>query len=181
MRLLRRWLANTRATAAVEFALTVPLLLLLLAGIVEVGRAFQVYTVVNRLATQYATTWADCSDAPSGTCSTEMSNFVATSSIANIVPQLTAASLTLRMLQVSITSGGTISVVYASPSGATLSASETTLVQNTCQPVLAIPQTCSAVVVTASYAHSLVYFQALMTSYLSSHLSPSYSVAQLKS
>lgn len=50
-------------TAAIEFAFIVPIMLMLFAGVVEIGRAFQVYNAVDRLATQYAITWSDCSEA----------------------------------------------------------------------------------------------------------------------
>ena len=52
-----------------------PLMLMFMAGIVEFGRAFQVYSAVNRLATRYAVSWADCSDKTAGTCSSEMATY----------------------------------------------------------------------------------------------------------
>jgi Flp pilus assembly protein TadG len=168
--LMRRWLRSDRATAALEFGLTVPTLLLFIGGIVEFGRAFQVYAVVNRLAAQYAIVWADCSDpSNTGVCSTEMTNYTAANAIANIAPQLVASRLTLQMFQV-LMSGTTPTIVYAYPTGATLSTAQATLSSGQ-----------SAVIVTASYSHTLVYFSALMTPFLGSHLTPAYTIVQLKS
>ena len=61
---------------------------MMFAAVVEAGRLFQVYDATNRLATQYAIVFADCSDIPAGTCNTELAALGSSSAIANIVPQL---------------------------------------------------------------------------------------------
>ena len=114
---------STSATAAIEFAFIAPVLLTMLAAVVEVCRLFQVYNATNRLATQYAITWSDCSDQPAGACNTELSSFSSSALSANLVPQLQASALTLRMYQVDM-NGSTPTVTYAYPAGATLTAAE---------------------------------------------------------
>ena len=47
-----RFASSTRATAAVEFAILVPVLLLFAGGITEFGRSFAVTDAANRLATR---------------------------------------------------------------------------------------------------------------------------------
>jgi Flp pilus assembly protein TadG len=172
-KLIRSWTRAERATAAIEFALIVPVLLLLMAGIFEFGRAFQVYEAVNRLVAQYAIAWADCSDTPVGTCSTELSAYTAGNAIANIAPQLKSANLTLQMFQISM-SGTTPTVVYAYPAGGSMSAAQIAAAK------AAFTNGQSAVVVSATYTHSLI-FATLMTSFLSNYLTPTYTVVQLKS
>ena len=152
----------------------VPIIVLLFAAIVEFGRIFQVYAATNRLATQYAIAWADCSDDPAGTCQTELGYYTSSYTIANIAPQLTASALTLTMFEVQM-SGTTPTVVYAYPSGATLTAAQTSAATAT----FGSGQT--GVIVTASYAHTLIFFSTLMTPYLGAALNPTYTVVQLKS
>jgi Flp pilus assembly protein TadG len=166
------WLASS-ATAAIEFAFIVPLMLVLFAGVIEVGRAYQVYNATNRLATQYAIAWADCSDSPVGTCNSELGYFNSASSIANIAPQLHANLLSLTMFQVTM-SGSTPNVIYASPSGATPSASQ----NSAAAAVLTNGQ--SGIIVTATYNHTLAFFQTLMSPALSSYLTASFTAVQLK-
>jgi Flp pilus assembly protein TadG len=171
---LRKFSASKRAAAAVEFALIVPVVVFLFGAIVEYGRIFRVYAATNRLATQFAIAWADCSDSPAGTCKTELNAYSASYTIANIAPQLTPASLTLTMFQIQM-SGTTPTIVYSYPAAATLTAAQTTLAQAN----FASGQT--GVIVYASYAHSLDFFNTLLTPLLGSYLTPSYTVAQLKS
>jgi Flp pilus assembly protein TadG len=171
--LISRWLRSTDGTAAIEFALVAPLLLLLAGATVEFGGILKVYNATDRLAAQYAISWADCSDLPAGTCQTELATYTAAATISNVAPQLTPANLTLKMFQLQM-SGSTPTVVYAYPSGATLTSQQTTAAQ----AVLQSGQ--SGVLVTASYQHSLNLFSVLMTSYLASKLNPSYTVVQLK-
>jgi len=172
--LRRGWLSSKRATAATEFALIAPVLLLFIGGVVEFGRIFEAYSVTNRLATQYAIAYADCSDYPAGTCSTEISNYTAANAIANFAPQLVASQLTLQMFQLSM-SGTTPTIVYAYPTGATLSAAQTAAAQ------AAFSNGQSGVLVTATYTHSLIFFSAIMSTYLGRYLTPTYTVTQLKS
>ena len=69
------------ATSAIEFAFVAPVMLLMMAGITEIGRYYSVYDAANRLADQYASAWADCSDVPAGTCATELSTFSSANTI----------------------------------------------------------------------------------------------------
>lgn len=173
-RWIRAFAGSNRGTAAVEFAILVPVLLLFAAGVTEFGRYFAVSDAANRLATQYAAAWADCSDVPAGTCSTELSTFASANVIANVAPQLIASRTTLTMFQVSM-SGTTPTIVSAYPSGGALSAPQVTAAR------ASFTNGQSGVVVTVAYNHSLAYFSNLMSPYLSSLLSISYTVTQLKS
>ena len=169
----RRFMGHRGANAAIEFALVLPVMLMFMAGIVEIGRAFQVYSSVDRLATRYAVAWADCSDTPTGTCQTEMASYTSSYAMKNMVPQLTN-TITLRMLEVSIASG-VATVIYATPAGATLTTAELA----TAQTAIANGQT--GVVVTVNYTHTLVFFARLMAPFLGPSRSIVYTVAQLKS
>jgi Flp pilus assembly protein TadG len=171
--LLSKLVRSNAGTAAIEFAIVVPILLLLFAGTIEVGRAYQVYNQVNRLASQYAIAWADCSDVPAGTCNSELSNFNSTFSISNIAPQLLTAQLSITMFQVTM-SGTTPTVVYASPAGATPSTAQSTAAA----AILTNGQ--SGVIVTGTYAHTLQFFSAMMSPTLSSYLTASFTAVQLK-
>jgi Flp pilus assembly protein TadG len=162
------------AAAASEFALILPIIVLMFAAIVEFGAIFQVYAATNRIATQYAIAWADCSDSPAGTCQTELNTYTASYTIANIAPQLTASSLTLTMFEVQM-SGTTPTVVYSYPSGATLTAAQTAAAQ------AAFSASQTGVIVTASYVHTLQFFSVFMTPFLGGNLNPTYTVVQLKS
>jgi len=164
---------SRRGTAAIEFALVAPLLLLLTAGIVEFGRIYVVYDAIDRIASQYAIAWADCTDSPAGACQTEISSYASTNTLTNFTPQIFSARLTLQMFQITM-SGTTPTIVYASPTGATLSSAQTSLAQST------FSSGQSAVIVTATYSHSLAYFPTFMTRYLGAYLTPSFTVAQLK-
>jgi len=173
-RALARIWSSRRGTALTEFAIILPVVIFMFAGIIEFGRIFQVYAALNRLATQYSIAWADCSDDPAGTCDTELGEYTSSYTIANFAPQLNAGSLTLTMFQVQM-SGSTPTVVYAYPSGATLTAAQTSAASST----FASGQT--GVIVTASYTHSLIFFNQLMTPLLGGVLNPTYTVVQLKS
>jgi len=200
-----RFFRAARATAAIEFALVAPVLLLLIAGVVEFGNIFQVYNSVNRLASQYAIAWADCSDtstsgSSTGLCSSagELANYTPANAITNIFPQLRNFSSqgNLRMFQISMTAAVPViatpstspSGVYQYPATATLSAAEIAAAQTLCpQPVSA--STCPSdptkpvigVIVTASYTYTPLYFPTIMNSILLGHFTPTYTVAQLKS
>jgi len=171
---LLRFSRATRAAAASEFALILPVIILMFAAIVEFGAIFQVYAATNRVATQFAIAWADCSDSPVGTCQTELNTYTASFTIANIAPQLTASHLTLQMFEVQM-SGTTPTIVYAYPSSATLTAAQVVAAQAAFSP----SQT--GVIVTASYVHTLQFFSVLMTPFLGANLNPTYTVVQIKS
>jgi Flp pilus assembly protein TadG len=172
--LIQRFRTSRDANAAVEFALISPIALLLLAGVVETGRLIEVYDATNRLANQYAIAWADCSDQPAGTCSTELNSYTSAYSIANFVPELTAANVTLSMFEVTM-SGSTPNVVYSYPSTATMSPAQIAAAQ------AAFSSGQIGVVVTASYSHSLIFFSKEMSPLLGASLTPTYTTAQLKS
>lgn len=146
---------------------------MMFAGVVEVGRLFQVYNATNRLATQYANVFADCSDSPAGICNNELAALGSPNAIANIVPQLQASLLSVNIFQVSM-SGTTPTVVYCFPAGASLTASQKLAAQG----VLLSGD--SGVVITATYNHSLQFFRTLMSSWLGGALSPSYTAVQIK-
>jgi Flp pilus assembly protein TadG len=164
---------QTRGTAATEFALIFPIVMLLCAGIVEFGRLFAVYEATNRIAAQFALSWADCSDTPAGYCQTELSTYASSNTLANIAPQLYTANLTLQMFLVSM-SGTTPTVQYYSGNSSTLTATQTSAAQGS------IPSGGTGVVVTATYAHSLQFFGTVMGPWLNNYLTPSYTVAQRK-
>ena len=164
---------DRRATAAIEFVFVLPVLLSVFAGVIEFGRGWQVYGAVNRLATRYAASWADCNDQPSGACGTEMALYTPAAAMKNIAPQLTNAT-TLRMVEVTI-SGTVASVLYATPSGATLTPAELAIARSV------IPSGQTGVIVTVTYQHTLVFFQQLMTPFLGASRTITYTVAQLKS
>jgi Flp pilus assembly protein TadG len=186
---------GTRATAATEFALIAPILLILIAGVVEFGNIFQVYNSVNRLASQYAIAWADCADS-SGSCSSagELANYTPANAIANIFPQLQnfSGKGQLRMFQVSMAAAVPVITtpsilppgVYEYPTVAVLSATEIAASQTFLCPQPVSASTCtgqSGVIVTASYTYTPLYFPTLMTSILNGHFTPTYTVAQLMS
>jgi Flp pilus assembly protein TadG len=165
---------SKRGSALIEFAFLAPALILLIGGIVEFGRIFYAYKAVNRLATQYAVSWADCYDSPAGTCLTEISLYTSSYSLQNLAPLLNTANVSIEMIQVSM-NGTTPSVTYAYPSGSTLTTSQTSLAQ------LTFKSGQSGVIVTVTYTHTLVYFLKIMKSFLGSYLTPSCTALQLKS
>jgi Flp pilus assembly protein TadG len=169
----RNFMRSRSGSAAIEFAFIAPIMLMMIAGVVELGRLYQVYNGTNRLATQYAIVYADCSDVPTGNCSTEATSLGSQSAISNIEPQLRTSLLSVTIFQVSM-SGSTPTIVYSYPSGATLTTSQVAAAQG----LLAAGQ--SGVVVTATYNHTLQFFPALMTLYLGSVLTASYTTVQLK-
>ncbi len=173
-RALRDLARATCGNAAIEFAFTAPIMLLLIAGSFETGVLFSVYNATNRLATQYAIAWSDCSDSPAGACQAELLVYTAPATIANVVPQLTPASVTLQMFMVQM-NGSSPTVVYAYPAAASLSAGQTAAAQ----AAFASGQT--GVVVTATYQHSLTVLKPLMTPILGTKLQPAYTITQLKS
>jgi Flp pilus assembly protein TadG len=174
MHALRRLWRSVEGTAAIEFALAAPLMLLVAGGIVEFGLIFKVYNGVDRLAAQYAIAWSDCSDYPAGTCQTELANYTTSSAVSNIAPQLQPSNLTLQMFQVQMDNANNPSIIYSYPSTATLTAAQT----SAAQAALSAGQV--GVLVTASYQYSLQFFSTLMTPFLGAKLNPSYTIVQLK-
>jgi len=170
--LARKFLASRRGAAAVEFAFIAPVMVLMAAGVYECGGIFQSLTAVNRLASQYAISWADCSDLPVGACNTELGLYDTTSAIQNVAPQLTGA-VTLQMYQVA-KSGSILTVTYAYPSSAGLNAAQTTAAN----AVLSSGQ--SGVVVTVNYTYTLSIFSGVLSGIIPASVPISYTVAQLK-
>ncbi|MBV9077862.1 MAG: pilus assembly protein [Methylobacteriaceae bacterium] len=171
---LRSLLRRTDGTAIVEFSLVLPVMLLMTAGVVEYGVAFQAFNGANRLAAQYAAAWADCSDNPAGTCATELTTLASTMTVANIVPQLAQSRLTLTLAQVQMSSSGPVAV-YAYPTGRSLTDAEKTAAAAT------IPTGQVGVVVTTTYTHQFQLFSAFLSGVPSNWLSATYTIAQLKS
>ena len=171
--LFGRFLRGQAATAAIEFAIVVPVMIGMMGGGFELGRAFQSYNAVNRLATQYAFVWADCSDSPVGTCLTELGNYTPSASLANIAPQLTTANIGLRMFQVMV-AGSNVNVVYAYPTGQTPTAAE----QAAATSALTDGQT--GVIVSVSYVYSLLVFGTLMSPIIGPSYTMAFTVVQLK-
>jgi Flp pilus assembly protein TadG len=162
--LIRGFLSARAGSAAVEFAIIVPVMIAITAGALELGRAFQAYDAANRLATQYAFTWSDCS---------ELNAFTASSSLANIVPQLITNNIGLRMFQVTV-AGSNVNVVYAYPSGQTLTSAEQTAATAT----LTNGQT--GVVVSVNYVHYLIAFAGVMSSVIGPSYTMTFTVVQVK-
>lgn len=177
LRALHRLLRSERGTAAVEFALIAPFMLLIAAGIVEIGLTFKVNNSVNRLASQYAIGWSDCYDS-STTCADELANYWTPRVVKSMAPQLDYADITkLKMLQVTRGAGNTFTVDASKrySKGGTdysLSAAETTLALQTLDPGNV------GVVVTVTYNRTLQFFDALLPESL--EIDPSYTVVQLK-
>ncbi len=189
MRSLVKLFRSSRGTATIEFALLVPILMLLTGGIVEFGRIYMVYDQTDRLANQYANAWADCVDGATQNCATttssgsagELGELSGANTVGNIFPMLQSANLTLQMFEVTLNSTASPTVLY--PSGGSLGTAQTNAI--TAAGFNAAKYNGQyAVIVTATYQHSLMYFSSVMTPFLnptgSSLLKPSYTVAQLK-
>jgi Flp pilus assembly protein TadG len=170
---MNRFRHDNRGIASIEFALLASTLLLLAAGTVELSRCLQMYRAINRLTTQYAIAWADCTDTPAGTCRTELANYVTSGAIANIAPELTTALVSIRMFQVTM-SGSTPTVTYSFPNGSALSTTERAMAVNL------LADTQAGVIVTGSYTHTVTFFPKVMNAALAPYLSPSFTVAQMK-
>ncbi len=160
-----------RASVAIEFAILAPVMLMLGGGMYVLGSLLHVNSTVNKLAMQYAVSFANCSDTSVGACGTELAQYETAPAIKNIFPQLYSAELTLTMAQ-AIMNGTTPTVEY--PVGGTLTAAQTTAMQ----AVVASGQT--GVVVTATYVFYPLVLQPLMAPFIGSSITVSYTVAQLK-
>ncbi len=172
---------SRRGNAATEFAFILPIMLLFIGGVVEFGRIYQTYNAVNRLATRYAVTYADCFDTPAGACDNntghELAIFSSTTAIKNIVPQLTnTGSMTVLMYDLTMSS--------ATPPAATVKYSNTAVPLTSAQlstAQTAIGPSQEGVLVTVSYTHQLLFFSQLIAPFIpASKLAVSYTVAQRK-
>ena len=125
-----RFLKDRGATSAIEFAFILPILLTLIGGTVEFGRWFVTFDAVNRLAARYASVYSDCNDNPSGlpvspqACNAELALYWPAAAIANVAPQLSNGTTSVRMFQVQYSSTGTATVVYSYPANATMTSAE---------------------------------------------------------
>jgi Flp pilus assembly protein TadG len=172
MPVLKRFLRAREGAAIMEFAFVVPIILLLAAGIAELGRAYHIYNSTNKLAVQYAEAWADCKTA----CQSELNYYTNANVISNSVPIINPSALTLRMLWVTA-NGASTTVSYSSPSGvtwATMSAAEQAKITGG-----VIPAGTAGVIVSASYTVTPQYFPAEMSTLMGSPLTASYTVAQV--
>jgi Flp pilus assembly protein TadG len=165
--------AQRRAVVSIEFAIIAPVMVLMAGGAVEMGLLLRVYTATQRLAVQYAISYADCPDTVSGACQTEAAEYATASAIGNVAPQLVPGQLTLTIIQAHMT-GTTPAAVYAYPVGSTLTATQIAAVD-----AVSLSGE-NAVVVTAAYQHTLLYFPAMMNPLIGQALQFSYTVAQLK-
>ncbi len=159
--------------------------MLLVAGITEFGRIFEVYTATDRLAAAYAFSWAYCPDS-NGSCGTELSTYTNPIAISNVVPQLTLANLSLTMAEYSVIDvagviGAPILVYQGGYQSQPTDLAATAVAAATYTVATAQPNSTQYVVVAiATYQHSISFFSYLMTPYLSSYLRPTYTVAQIK-
>jgi Flp pilus assembly protein TadG len=169
----RRFARCRRGSVAVEFSFLAPILIVMMAGLFEVGHAFQTLTAANELASQYAISWADCTDNPAGTCNTEIGLYSPAAAIGNIAPQLTTTGVTLQMFQVSM-NGTTPTVTYSYPTGSSLTAAQTTAAQN------ALSSGQNGVIVTVQYTYTLTMLPAPLSGILPSSFPMNFTVVQLK-
>jgi Flp pilus assembly protein TadG len=172
-RLLAAFGADRRAVVAIEFAIIAPVMLLLAGGVFEIGSLLHANAAVNRLAMQYAVSFANCSDTSAGACQTELNQYATTAALGNIAPQLSSALVTLSMAQVTM-NGTSPTIEYASPTGLTLSAAQTAALQ------AAVASGQAGVVVTVTYKYSPLVFTTLMAPYIGSSFTLTYTAAQLK-
>ena len=169
----RRLLGSDRGSAAVEFSIIAPVLILLMAGAFEIGRALQSVQTVNKLASQFAIAWADCTDEPVTACQAEMVQYTNSATIANLAPQL-SNPVTLQMYQITSTSGAP-TVQYTYPVGTVPTAAQISAAQQ----VLTSPGQ-SGVIVTVSYTYQMAIFTGLLSKVIPSTIPMSYTVVQMK-
>lgn len=182
--LLRHFIRDRRATSAIEFSFILPIMLTLIAGVVEFGRWFQAYDGTNRLAARYAAVYADCNDNPSNAtpspqaCKSELASYWPATAITNVAPQLSNGPVTVRMFQVQYSSTGTATIVYSYPANATLSAAEASAGAATIYNA-GLPE--MGVIVTVQYSYAAMFFPALFQQLApNANLALTYTVAQRK-
>jgi Flp pilus assembly protein TadG len=166
---------DRNGSVAIEFAFVAPVMMMLAGGIFVLGSLLRANAAVNRLAMQYAISFADCSDTSSGVCLTELNQYETTAALGNIAPQLAVANLTLTMAQVQM-NGTTPTVEY--PSGLSLTATQNSALQAvvTAGSVSGL----TYVVVTATYIYTPPLFASVMQPIIGSSVTLSSTVAQLK-
>ncbi len=152
-------------------------MLLLAGGIFVIGSILRANSALNRLALQYANSFADCSDTSTGVCQTELNEYATVFALGNIAPQLLVSNLTLTMAQVKM-NGSTPTIEYAYPTNLSLSATQTSALQTAAQDVAVSGQT--YVVVTATYLYQPLILGPVMTPITGSTVTLSYTVAQEK-
>jgi Flp pilus assembly protein TadG len=166
---------DRRASAGIEFVVCGFAISLLAGGVFELGSLMVANAQLNRLAMQYANSYADCSDATSGACQTELNLYVSSTALEYMAPQLTPADVSLTMAQVKM-NGSTPSIDYIYPTGGSLTAAQTTAL--TAATSVGTGQT--GVVVTVTYPYRLLIFSTLMAPIIGSSWTLTYTVAQLK-
>ena len=196
----RTFFKNRRGNAGTEFAFILPIMLLFIGGIVEFGRFFLAYNEANRLASRYAIVYADCSDSAldaASWCTSSahptfslQNTFASSVVLGNLVPQLTAGSVAVRMFYVTMSAAGAAQTYKnAYPVGATFDSPSTATVPTNTELQSAKnatsyggnPQAGDVVVVTITYTHQLLFFSKIMGSFLPpSLLTVTYTVAQRK-
>jgi Flp pilus assembly protein TadG len=177
----RQW-RHTRSVAAVEFAIILPVMMLMVAGIVEFGAILQVYKATNRLATQYALSWADCYDGGTVTCQMELATYTNATTIANLAPQLTINNLSLTLAEVTVKDGAPTIVTsggYPSANAGQL-ATATSVAASAFTATAKPSESQTIVVVVAQYNHTLDFLPAFVSPFLANALTANYTVSQLK-
>ena len=182
--LLSRFTHDRRATSALEFSFVLPVMLTLIAGMVEFGRWFQAYDGVNRLAARYAAVYSDCNDNPNNlqtspqACNTELTQYWPPAAIANIAPQLSNGTASIRMFEVQYSSAGVATIIYSYPPNATFTTAETAAATTT---IYTAGTQQTGVVVTVQYTYAAVFFPRLFQSLSpNATLNLTYTVAQRK-
>jgi Flp pilus assembly protein TadG len=169
--LLRRFSRDDHAIAAIEFAIIVPVVIALFATMLEFGLYYRSLDAVNKLASQYAIAWADCSDDTS--CGSEATAFSSSTLATNLTQGLAPASYSVRMFKVSV-SGTTITADVKIPSTATVDTNERTAILNK------IASGQEGVIVTVSYTHSAQFFASTANTFFSPYFNIKARVVQLK-
>lgn len=99
----QRFATDERGVAAVEFAFVLPLLLVLLAGALELRAAWQAARSVNTLAAQAALVIADCKTTNPSGCAGEAQQI--SNAVGWLAPQLERSRLTIDAAELTRTGG----------------------------------------------------------------------------
>jgi Flp pilus assembly pilin Flp len=159
MTLIRRFGTDARGVAAVEFTFVLPLILLLLAGSFEVGRAVQVNRAVHMLSAQIALVAADCVSPTAGACAAEPATIAAAAS--HLTPVLDSARLNVTSAQFT-RNGGLINALHLN--GLTIADFSATALTR-------FRDGQTGIVVRVSYRHAPLIFPSLADSFMGSALS----------
>ncbi|OQW52236.1 TadE/TadG family type IV pilus assembly protein [Candidatus Raskinella chloraquaticus] len=154
--LARRFTRQERGSIAVEFAILVPVLILLMGATYELAGGIEANSQLNIMVGQVALSWGDCSDSPAGDCQAEMNQYIAART--NIAPALNTSQLTLNLWQVN-NSYGTVNVVYGT-TAITAAATNLALAQ--------IPEGQSGVIAIGSYNYQARAFTVVTQPFIGS-------------